>query len=142
MKKTIWLLVVLLICLAISAAGFSISYRTATKEVGDFNNQFERYKDKEISGSELGSVMNKVVDENQKQNVAKDKYGQYIENKETSIIMEVYIKDNDTIYRMETFYGSGTERFIQNFSTETFKCTKIDYHLKSKRVKYLYFEQL
>lgn len=142
MKKTILLLVILLICLAVCATGFSISYRNVTKEVGSFNNQFEKYKNEEITGSELGSIMNLIVNENEKQKIAKDDKGLYQENKETSIIMEVYIKDNNTIYRMETFYGSGTERFIQNFSTETFKCTKIEYHPKTKRVKYLYFEQL
>lgn len=142
MKKTIWILIVLFLCLAISATGFSISYKNMTREVGNFNNQFEAYKDKEITGSELGTVMNKVIDENEKQKVAKDQEGMYIENEDTSIIMEVHIKDNDTVYRLETFYKLGTERFIQNFSTETFKCTKIEYHNKSKRARYLYFEQL
>ena len=55
--------------------------------------------------------------------------------------MDIYIIDSDTTYSIEKIYSLGTERFVQNFNLAKFKCTKIEYHEKSKKVKYLYFEQ-
>ena len=56
--------------------------------------------------------------------------------------MDIYIKDNETTYKMEVFYNNDTAKFIQYYGNVKFKCSKIEYHEKTGRVKYLLFEQL
>lgn len=142
MKKTIWALLILLLAFTISAVGIYMTYQNKRNEVGRFNKQFEIYQEKEIYGAELATIINKVINENEKNNVSKSETGKYIENNETSVKLEVHIKDNDTTYLAENFYKLGTAQFVENFNTEKFKCTNIEYHNKSKRVKSLFFEQI
>ena len=50
--------------------------------------------------------------------------------------------DNETTYKMEKIYNAGTEQFVQYYRTIKFKCSKIEYHEKTGRIKYILFEQL
>jgi len=93
-------------------------------------------------GAELATVINKAIDNNEKYSVEKDSSGLYDENNENSVRIDIYIADNQTTYSTEKIYKVGIEQFVSNFNTEQFKCTQIKYHEKSKRVKYLLFEQI
>lgn len=57
------------------------NYNNAQKE----NIKLESYKDQEITGSELVTVINFAIDLNSKNNVEKDNKGKYIDNNENSI---------------------------------------------------------
>lgn len=142
MKKIVWTLLILFLTLTISAVGIYMNYQDKRNDIGKFNKQFESYKEKEIYGAELATIINKVINENERNNIFKSETGRYIENDETSIKLEVHIKDNDKIYLAENFYRLGTAQFVENFNTEKFKCTNIEYHYKTKRVKSLFFEQI
>ena len=72
----------------------------------------------------------------------KTKNGKFIQNDENSIDIEIYMLDNETIYKMEMFYNAGTEQFVEYYRNIKFKCSKIEYHKNTGRVKYMYFEQL
>ena len=50
--------------------------------------------------------------------------------------------DNEKTYNMETFYGGGMDKFVQYYNEIKFKCTKLEYHKETKKVKYLLFEQV
>ena len=52
------------------------------------------------------------------------------------------ITDNDTIYQMETFDKSGMQKFLANYGSIKFKCTSIEYHQSTKKVKHMLFEQI
>ena len=52
------------------------------------------------------------------------------------------IKDNDTTYKMEQIYKQGVEQFVQFFLNDKFKSSKVEYHEKTKRIKYILFEQI
>ena len=56
--------------------------------------------------------------------------------------MDIKFIDNDTIYNIETIYNSGIENFVKNYNTIQFKCTNIQYHEQTHKVKYLFFEQI
>ena len=43
--------------------------------------------------------------------------------------------------QMEQVYKSGTEQFVQYYGNIKFKCSKIEYHEKTGRIKYILFEQ-
>ena len=49
--------------------------------------------------------------------------------------------DNDKTYTMETIYNGGMDKFIQYYRDIKFKCTKIEYHKLTGKVKYMLFEQ-
>ena len=104
--------------------------------------EFEYYYEKEIQGIDIATIINKAIDNNIKYNVLKDDKGKYIENDETSIKVQIYILDNDKTYDMETIYGGGINNFVANYSAIKFKCTKIEYHKKTNRVKTIYIEQI
>ena len=53
---------------------YKANYYTAKKE----NRQFESYANQEIYGAELATIINKAVDNNQNNEVAKDDKGKYI----------------------------------------------------------------
>lgn len=77
-----------------------------------------------------------------KNSVSKDDKGYFIQNDENSIEIEIYIKDSDTTYKMEQIYKQGVEQFVQFFLNDKFKSSKVEYHEKTKRIKYILFEQI
>ena len=104
------------------------------------NLEYETYLNKQILGTELTTFINKAVDNNKKYQVQKDEQGFYIQNDTNSIEIEIKITDNDTLYKMETFYNGGMTNFIDYYNSIYFECTKIEYN-KAGKVNYLLFEQ-
>lgn len=90
------------------------------------------------------SIINKTIDTNQKNDIAKNSEGYYIDNGDDSIQIEIIFiyKDETKTVKMEDIAESGTESFIKTYSTANFKCTKIEYHTKTKNVKSLTFEEI
>ena len=115
-----------------------MNYNLAQKE----NRDFEYYFQKEIYGSNLTTIINKVIDINENNQVEIDENDFYISDKKNSIIIEIYISDNEKIYRMETIYKGGMNNFIENYGNIKFKCTKKEYHKETNKISYLYFEQI
>lgn len=106
------------------------------------NRQFESYYNKETYGTNLASVINKAMDNNNKNNIEKDKNGKYIANDANSINIDIKMIDNDETYNMEMIDKGGIGTFTSYYSQIKFKCTKIDYHEKTGRIKYMLFEQI
>ncbi|MCI8470931.1 MAG: hypothetical protein HFJ35_05655 [Clostridia bacterium] len=139
-KLAIFFLIVIIIVVGISYLylNYKANYYTAKRE----NEQFVSYDGQEIYGNELTTIINKAVDNNEKNEIQKDNKGKYINNDNNSIQIEIKMLDNDKIYSMETFYEGGMDKFIQYYSEIKFKCTKIEYHTVTNRVKYMLFEQI
>lgn len=106
------------------------------------NLEFEKYLNLEIYGTDLSTVINRAVDNNEKNEVEKNNKGIYLNNDKNSINIEVKMIDNDSIYQMETFYKKGMQNFINYYGNIKFRCTNIEYHGSTKRVKYMLFEQI
>ena len=141
MKKIFIILAVIIAIICIIAVKY-YSYKVDYNMINEENSEYEQYKDKEIYGIDLGTIINKTVDKNIKNEIEKDEKGNFIQNETNSIEIEVFIKDNETTYKMETFYNKGTDQFVQYYGNIKFKCSKIEYHENTGRVKYLLFEQL
>ena len=140
MKKLIIFFIVIIIILsfiAIKYYNYKINYTNITK----LNAEYEQYLNKEVEGIELASLINKTTDKNIKNNIEQNEKGEFIQNEENSIEIEIYMTDNETTYKMETIYKGGTEKFVQYYGNVNFECTKIEYHNKTKQVKYMLFEQ-
>ncbi len=105
------------------------------------NRQFESYQEQEILGSELATLINRAIDNNENNGVLKNDKGKYINNDSNSIDIYIKMLDVDETYPMETFYNSGMEQFVKYYSNIKFKCTKLQYHNATNKVKYMLFEQ-
>ena len=141
MKKYI-IAILILSAIAISSVLVAYNeYKYNIKDLENYNNEFTKYKDTEIAGTEIATILNKAVNYNEQNNIKKDEQGMYIENDENSIKIDIYIKDNDTTYSMEKIYNMGVEKFINSFSLETFKITETQYHNKTGKIKYIKLEQ-
>ena len=142
MKKN--LLVILGIFLIVVAIlGYTYyNYKKITIIAQKTNLEYENYTKQEIIGSSLMTLINKATNQNEKNAVAKDKKGRYIENEENSIKIEIKFKESDKIYTMEAISELGYEGFVKNYSNMNFNCIKKEYHEKTKQIKYLLFEQI
>lgn len=141
MKKIIIFLIIVLI-IVVSIFVMYSNYKVLYNNIKKDNLEFEYYSGKELQGIDIATILNKAIDNNIKYNVQKDEEGKYVENNETSIKVQIYILDNNKTYDMETIYSGGIDKFVQNYSTIKFKCTKIDYHKKNNRIKTIYIEQI
>ena len=141
MKKFVILIIILVAILGITIYVYS-NYELAYKQAMQINKKFERYKDTEIEGTELATVINLAVDTNSKNNVQKDNNGKYIDDGKNSIEIEINITDNNTIYDMETIYDGQIERFVQNYGNIKFICRDVQYHKSTNKIKYMLFEQM
>lgn len=141
MKKIIILLSIGIIAVAVVGINY-INYTKQNSEVLKYNLEFEKYYQKEIYGIDLTTIINKVINNNEKNNVEIGQNKRYISNDTDSINIEIKMTDIDQVYTMETLYNGGMEQFVQYYGNIKFKCTKIEYHKKTGKVSYLYFEQI
>ena len=141
MKKiAIFFIITIIIICGISYLylNFKVEYNMSKKA----NLEFEKYLNLEIYGTDLSTVINRAIDNNEKNEVEKNNKGIYLNNDKNSINIEVKMIDNDSIYQMETFYKNGMQNFMKYYSNIKFKCIDIKYHESTKKVKYMLFEQI
>ena len=142
MKKSFFILIsITLICILIIA--FLIyNHQNAINKTKKLNLEYESYTNNNILGSSLMTLINKAINSNEKNEVQKDEKGLYISNDINSIIIEVKFTEAEKIFRMEAISSLGSEAFIKNYNTMSFKCIKKQYHENTKAISYLYFEQV
>lgn len=144
MKKTLIFLLIILVVVIIFVSVSIIENSKTIAEIKNFNTEYETYMNKEVFGTSVTSVINKAIDNNEKNSVQKDDKGLYIENNKNSIKVEIQMidqKDKKT-YQMETINKVGITQFVKNFNLIKFKCTKIEYHDETKKVSKVVFEQI
>ncbi len=112
--------------------------RIAQKE----NIKFEIYKDEEITGAEVTTLINKAINSNQQNEIEKDKKGRYIDNETNSINIDIKFIDDDVTYNIEKIYNNGMEKFLTYYRDIKFKCVDVQYHDKTQKIKYMLFEQI
>jgi len=145
LKKVIISFIIILIAVISVTTYYYYTYKVQSNEIQKINKDYESYYDIELLGTNIISIINKTINLNEKNGIAKNEKGEYQENDTNSIIVTVqFIGQNNEIftYRMEAIAKQGTEAFVQNFGAITFKCTKIEYHEKTKMVKSLFIEQI
>ena len=88
-KLAVFFIIIIAIICSISYLylNYVANYKTAKKE----NMKFEVYIDKEIKGSELTTVINKAIDNNEQNEITKDDKGKYIDNGKNSIMRQVLV---------------------------------------------------
>ena len=112
--------------------------RIAQKE----NIKFEIYKDEEITGAEVTTLINKAINSNQQNEIEKDKKGRYVDNATNSINIDIKFIDDDVTYNIEKIYNNGMDKFLTYYRDIKFKCVDVQYHDKTQKIKYMLFEQI
>lgn len=113
-----------------------------TAQIGVDNKTYESYENKEVLGTDIISIINKATDSNKKNDIKIGEDGNYIDNRKNSIRIEIKFLELDKVITMERINNVGIEKFWSNYGALSFKCTKIEYHEKTHRVKYMYFEEV
>lgn len=144
MKKGIIILIILVIIIIAPLMLIFTQYRAEQNEIKKFNLEYERYKDKIIYGTNIGSLINYAIDNNEKHEIEKDENGIYIDDNKYCIRIEIKMLSSENEYKtityaMETINSLGIERFVRNFNLLEFKCTDITYNSYG-RVNKLVFE--
>lgn len=141
MKKLAIFFAILIIIIC-GIFGLYLNYKAQYNTSKKANLAFENYLNEEVYGTDLATVINRAIDNNEKNEVERNNKGIYLNNDTNSISIEVKMIDNDSIYQMETIYNGGIQNFIQYYSDIKFKCVEIKYHSSTNKVKYLLFEQI
>ncbi len=139
-KLAVFFLIIVIIIVGISY--MYLSYKANYHEAQRENNQFESYYNQEFYGADVATIVNKAYDSNLTNSVQRDDSGNFIENDTTSIKIDLKMLDTDETYNMETIYKGGMDKFVQYYGSIKFKCTKIEYHNKTQKVKYMLIEQI
>ena len=142
MKKKLLVILGIFIIILLFAVYLLYNYRKDVIQMQSFNRQYEVYYEKTILGTDLATVLNKAMDYNQKNNIAKDSKDKYYIETENSLLIEIKFSEKEERVRMEDILSKEIETFISFYGAVSFKCTKIEYHESNKQVKSLYFEQV
>ena len=141
MRKNIVIIICIMLIIASIIIGKYLNYKVKKNEIKSQNLEYEYFYQKEVFGTEIATVINSAIDQNEKNDVPKDKNGKYIQNDINSIKVEVHITDNETLYDMETLYTKSMTTFVMYYNSVKFKCTDLKYNGEG-RVNYMYFEQI
>ncbi len=114
------------------------NYNNAQKN----NRQFQIYQEQEMTGAEITTLINKVIDYNKQNDVKQDNKGQYIDNGTNSLNMDIKFIDDDITYNIERIYQKGMNLFLSYYRDIKFKCKKVQYHSATNKISYMLIEQI
>ena len=142
MKKTLIIMLILFVAILAAVSIAVVDLQQTGKQVKQFNQIFEEYKDKSLLGSEVASLINKAIDNNEKNQISKNDKGIYQEDGKYSVQILVKLEKEGEYFTMERINALKITEFVKNFSLQDFKCTGIEYHKETKRVSKVYFESI
>ena len=142
MKKNLIILLIFAIVIFIIISYNYYEYKASLQKIALYNQEYEQYLSSEIYGADIATIINKAVNQNEKNSIEKDEQNYFIENEEDSIKIDIHILENDTIYNMERINKKPIEDFVKNFNTIKFKCVQKEYHTATQKIKYILFEQI
>ena len=140
MKKVAIVFLVLIAIVAFVSYMY-INYNMINNRAKRKNMEYEEYYNDTITGTQMATLINKVIDNNETNEVEKDEKGNYIDNNESSIKIQIKFIDSDDIFDMERIKNGGIDAFLQNYNTVEFKCMKHEFHKKTGNISYMYFEE-
>ena len=140
MKKSILIIITIFFVIMCGLFIFLRNIQAEERALKKENSQYEVYLNQEIYGTDLATLINKIINHNEKNNVQKNKNGYYIED-ENSITLQVNMKTVEKTYKMEQFYNNDITMFVKNFNQIEFKCIDIEYKQNGK-INSLTFEEI
>lgn len=143
MNRTLIIIISVILIICVGLLSLIYTNKQKYNELQKFNMRYEQYIDKEIIGTNIATVINQAVDDNEKAMIKKDENNKYIQDDFNSVYIEIKITEfaEEEIYTMETLYNGGMSEFVKYYGQIKFKCDKIEYNSKGQ-VKYMLFEQV
>ena len=140
-KNVIIIALILIVIIVICVVGINVNSKVSKITLKE-NGEYEKYLKDEIYGTDVVTLINKAISNNETNNITKDEKGLYITDNQNSIIMDLVMitdseKDETTTYRMETISKVGITEFIKNFNTAEFECTRKEYHSQTGKIAYI-----
>lgn len=141
MKNTLLLVAIPIAIIIFSVCGLLITKNTTNRIIKEKNSEYEYYLGRTVYGTDVTTLINKATNENEKNGIQKNEKNHYIENNENSIKIELKMMTTDKTYPMEEIYNNDITKFVANFNLIKFKCTKLEYHKNTGKIKKLVFEE-
>ena len=139
MKKAIFVILLIflamIICIYMNYKELIANQNQAQK----FNADFEFYTKQPVLGTDITTIINKAIDNNEKYKISKDENGEYIANGQNSIKIYVHMLINETTYPMEKLKDTGLNEFTKYFGEVEFECTDVKYHKSTGQIAELIF---
>lgn len=142
MKKSFLIITAIILIIIFIVLGYIFEAQSKQNEAISYNKEYKNYLGKEIYGAEIATLINKVTEQNERNNVSKDENGYYIDNGTNSIKIDLKMITVEKTYPMELIYKNDVTNFVKNFNVILFKCTNIEYHKETGKVSKLIFEQI
>ncbi len=105
MKKTLFIIIGIFIIILLALALALIGIESKNKVLREANAEYEFYLDKPIYGTELATLINKAIDNNNKYEVQKDESGLFIDNGQNSVLITIQMMGSSQIYEMEKVFA-------------------------------------
>ena len=149
MKQSLFILILIFLVVIFMVTGFLMSNNNKKMEIQKENREYEKYakQGQEVNYTDVATIINKAVNQNEKNSIPKNENQEYIENNTNSIKIEIKMLDIEEPFTMERIHQNGIDKFIQSFGGGgvlmiKFKCTKIEYHQETGLIKKITFEEL
>lgn len=144
MKKIVIIFGIIIVSLILIISVSLIENSKNLSNIKAYNKQYEEYYQKTVYGTDVMTLINRATDQNLRNEIEKDEKGYFIENDINSIKLEIKLLSEEKLltYQMETLMNVGLEGFVKNFNLIKFKCTQIEYHNSTKKIKKIVFEQI
>ena len=139
MKKTFFVIVLLFLIILVGIYAKYKELLVKQTEAQKFNRDFEFYQKDSILGTDITTIINKAIDNNEKWKIPKDEKGLYLADHQNSIKIYVYMLINETTYPMESLKKSGLDEFTRYFGDITFQCTDVKYHKTTGKIAEMTF---
>lgn len=143
MKKTLAVVFLLLVIVAIVVAMQYKKLETEQLEIAKYNALYEEYNVQGLNGLDITTIINKAVNNNEKNKVEKEDIegiSFYKDNGENSVIIEIKMIINGKTYRMEQISNLGLSSFTEYFAEVKFDCKEVKYHESTGKISYMLFE--
>lgn len=141
MKKVIILFGTIVFIILIVFFYNYIQYQREELSINNFNQQYLEYNKDNLYGTDITTVINKAVNNNEKYKIQKDENGLYKEDENYSIKIYINLEEEGSIYPMESFYKVGITDFTKYFGELKFKCIKTEYK-ENGRISTMYFKAI
>lgn len=141
MKRIIIFFGTILVVILIIFSYNYIQYQTNQRNVLKYNQPFLQFNRNNIYGTDVTSVINRAVNNNEQNKISKDDTGEYISNDENSIKIYIIFDEEGKTYSMEKVYNKSMQEFTKLFGGVKFNCTNVKYHINGK-VSEMYFQAI
>jgi len=139
MKKNFIIIFSIFIVIIASIIAWYTNTLGEQKKIAEYNLGFTQYTEKDITGVDVTTVINKAIDNNEQYSIEKNEKSVYKDDKKYSVQVFIKVVKDGEYYPMEAFYLAGITDFTKAYAGAIFKTKNIEYH-ENGRISKIFFE--